>query len=169
MNSPTHNRKISMKRFMIAAAAFALAGCASIMHGTSQDVGISSSPTNAQVTIDGRVGAVTPYVAKLSRKDNHIVKIAVDGYAPAELTMTRKVSGWVWGNVVFGGLIGLAVDAISGGLYKLTPEQLQATLAQQGASVAPTKDGVYVVLVKVAPTEWTKVGQLSPLPLHVGN
>ena len=158
-----------MKRLGMVMSALALTACASIMHGTSQDIGISSSPTGAKVTVDNQAGANTPYVAKLSRKDNHIVKLSMDGYAPAELTLTRSVSGWVWGNIVFGGLIGLGVDAITGGLYNLTPDQLQATLATQKTSVAPTKDGIYVVLVRRAPAEWTKVGQLQRLSPALGN
>lgn len=67
-------------------------------------------------------------IAKLSRSDNHIVRIQMDGYQPFDATITRSVSGWVWGNLVFGGLIGLAVDATSGGLYKLTPEQVSAQM-----------------------------------------
>ena len=59
-----------------------------------------------------------------------------------------------------GGVIGLAVDAITGGLYKLSPAQLAATLAKQTASVARTRDGVYVILVPAAETGWLKVGQL---------
>ncbi|MDK2964381.1 MAG: hypothetical protein PWQ29_1775 [Verrucomicrobiota bacterium] len=43
----------------------------------------------------------------------------MDGYLPDETTLTKKVSGWVRGNLVFGGLIGLAVDAISGGMAQL--------------------------------------------------
>lgn len=152
-----------MKRLGLLLVATSLAGCATIMHGGSQDIGISSSPTGARVTVDNMAGAQTPYIAKLSRKDNHLIKITMDGYAPAELTLTKAVSGWVWGNVAFGGLVGLAVDAISGGLYNLSPNQLQATLARQGAQVAPTKDGIYVVLVKAPDPAWRKVGQLSRL------
>jgi hypothetical protein len=148
----------------VVAIAASAGACASIMHGTTQDIGISSSPTAANITIDNGVKANTPFVAKLSRKDSHIVHIAADGYAPADLTLTRGVSGWVWGNVVFGGLIGLAVDAVSGGLYNLTPTQLSATLAKQSATVAPTKDGIYVVLVPVAEAGWTRIGQLRPAP-----
>jgi hypothetical protein len=62
---------------------------------------------------------------------------------------------------VFGGIIGLAVDAITGGLYKLSPEQLNATLTKQQASVAHTKDGFYVVLVPAPEQGWLKVGQLQ--------
>ena len=151
-----------MKKILTLCVAVVIAGCATIMHGTSQEVGISSSPTGATVTVDNQAAAVTPYVAKLSRKDKHVVHLAMPGYAPADLTLTRKTSGWVWGNIVFGGLIGLAVDAISGGLYNLTPEQLAATLAQQNASIAPVKDGVYVVMVQQVNPAWTKVGQLTP-------
>lgn len=158
-----------MKRVAAVFAILTLAACASIMHGTSQDVGISSSPTAATVTLDNQAAGQTPYIAHLSRKDNHVVKLTLPGYAPAEMTVTRKTSGWVWGNIVFGGLIGLAVDAMTGGLYNLTPEQLSATLASQKASIAPTKDGIFIVLVHQADTAWTKVGQLAPVsPLFVG-
>lgn len=155
----------------IAASALTLSACASIMHGTSQDVGISSSPTGATVTVDNSAKAQTPYVANLSRKDNHVIHVAADGYAPADLTLTRSTSGWVWGNIVFGGLIGLAVDAMTGGLYNLSPEQLTTTLAKQTGSIAPSKDGIYVVLVPKAEPGWTKVGQLRRLDsvLFTGN
>src|SRR5437016_6224692 len=73
----------------------------------------------------------TPVVASMKRGANHILKLQLPGYAPYEATFTKGVSGWVWGNVLSGGLIGLAVDAISGGLYNLTPEQLTAELRNQ--------------------------------------
>ncbi|HWL41052.1 MAG TPA: PEGA domain-containing protein [Gemmatimonadaceae bacterium] len=152
-----------MKQIAALIAIVTLSACASIMHGKSQDVGISSSPTGATVTIDNQSGGQTPFIANLSRKDNHIVKLELAGFAPAEMTLTRKTSGWVWGNILFGGLIGLAVDAITGGLYNLTPEQLTSTLAAQQASIAPTKDGIYVILAREVDPSWIKVGQLVPL------
>lgn len=130
------------------------AGCASIMHGTSQDIGISSSPTSAKVTVDNMPQGNTPMIAKLKRGDNHIVKIELAGYAPFEATLTKKVSGWVWGNIVFGGLIGLAVDAITGGLYNLTPEQISGQLARQGAFAKTSPDGIYIFLVQHADPSW---------------
>lgn len=158
-----------MKRLGLILSVIVLStGCATIMHGTTQDVGISSSPTSARVTVDKIAYGQSPVVAKLSRKDNHVVRLELDGYAPAEMTLTRGTSGWVWGNLAFGGLIGLAVDAMSGGLYKLTPEQLQGTLAHQGASIAPTKDGIYVVMVHAPEAGWVKVGQLQAISQAVG-
>ena len=40
------------------------------------------------------------------------------------MTLTPHLSGWAFGKIVFGGFIGLAVDAISGGLYQFTPDQV---------------------------------------------
>lgn len=142
-------------------AVLPLTGCGTILHGTKQSLGISSNPTDAVVTIDSVEIGKTPVVASLKRKQNHIIRVALQGYAPFEATVTRKVSGWVWGNIVFGGVIGLAVDAISGGLYVLTPEQVTGQLLKQGASIAPSANGVYVVLVRQVGANWTKIGELE--------
>ena len=77
-----------MRSISAVVALLALAGCASIMHGTSQDIGFQSTPTNAKVAVDGLPMGNTPVVAKLSRKDNHIVKMNLDGYQPFEATLT---------------------------------------------------------------------------------
>ena len=140
----------------------ALGGCCSIIHGTKQDVGISSAPTGATVRIDNVPSGNTPLVAKLTRKDTHIVHVELPGYQPFDATVTRGVSGWVWGNIVFGGLIGLAVDAIDGGMYNLTPEQVSATLSANHASGTRTPDGVYLFAVLQPDPSWQKVGQLQP-------
>jgi PEGA domain len=146
-------RKLAMLLLPLAAA------CATIMHGTNQDVGLSSSPTNARVTVNNKPVGNTPVVAKLSRKDNHIVRFELEGYQPFEATLTRRTSGWVWGNIVFGGLIGLAVDAMSGGLYKLTPEQIAGTMLSATAALTP--DGLYIAVVLQAEPEWQKIGELD--------
>ncbi len=147
------------RALLAAALSLLIAGCATIMHGTQQDVGFGSVPTNARIAVDNQRTATTPAVMKLSRKDNHIVRIELDGYLPYEATLTRSVSGWVWGNIVIGGLVGLAVDAISGGLYKLTPEQMTATLGRQAGAAADGTLQVHVVLR--ADPAWERIGQLA--------
>ncbi len=146
---------------LLGGVAAGLAACATIMNGTSQEVSIASTPTGARVTVDDIEMGKTPIVAKLKRKEQHAVKLSLDGYAPYELKFSRGTSGWVWGNLLFGGLPGLAVDAIAGGLYKLKPEQVQAQLAQQGAVVDRQHD-LLVVMVTLHPDpEWERIGQLS--------
>ena len=98
---------------------------------TNQDVGISSLPSGASVTVDKKPMGKTPLVADLNRKDNHMVKVEMNGYQPYETTLTRKASGRIFGNILFGGLIGLVVDLATGGMNKLTHEQISATLAPE--------------------------------------
>jgi hypothetical protein len=100
-------------------------------------------------------------VLKLRRKENHTVRIQLAGYQPFESTLTHSVSGWVWGNIAFGGLIGLAVDAVSGGIYKLTPEQVEGSLQTGHASVLKKDGGLYVVAVLEPQADWVKVAQLQ--------
>jgi uncharacterized protein YceK len=138
-----------------------IAGCATIMHGTKQQIGFSSTPSGATVMVDNSEKGVTPVIVKLSRKSNHIVKMVVPGYKPYEATITRGTSGWVWGNIVFGGLIGLVVDAISGGIYKLKPEQVEAILAKEGASITKDGDVIYVTVVLTPDPSWEKIGALE--------
>ncbi len=153
--------RVSPHYAVAAIASLSVAACCSIIHGTRQDVGISSNPSAARVSVDGIQTGTTPVIAHLTRKDNHFVRIELAGYKPYETTLTRKVSGWVWGNLVFGGLIGLAVDAISGGLYNLTPEQVSGTMLTNSADIVPTRDGLYVMVVLKPQPQWQKVGQLQ--------
>lgn len=136
--------------------------CATIIHGSSQEVSINSQPTGAKVTVDGQPAGSTPVVAHLRRKDTHVVSIAMDGYQPFEIATTRSVSGWVWGNIVFGGLIGLAVDAITGGLYNVKPDQVQAQLSKTASQAVLQNGTLYVFLVRQPDPGWQRIGQLTP-------
>jgi uncharacterized protein YceK len=139
-----------------------MTGCATIIHGTRQDVGISSTPAGAFVTIDNLQSGTTPVFSKLRRKENHVVRISLPGYQPMDLTLTSSVSGWVWGNLAIGGLVGLAVDAISGGMYKLSPSELSAALGGTSAGTVRTSDGgIYVIAVLKPEANWVKVAQLE--------
>ena len=129
------------------------------MHGTSQDIGFQSSPSSAKLTVDGILKGQTPAVVPLARKRTHIVRLELDGYQPYEATITKSASGWVWGNIVIGGIIGLVDDAATGGLYTLSPEQVAGQLGKSSAN-AVTREGLYVRVVMAADPSWEKVGQM---------
>ena len=136
-------------------------GCGTIIHGTTQQVGFSSSPSGAEVSINGQNSGTTPMIVDLNRKDNHLVEISLDGYQPYETTITRSASGWLFGNIIFGGLIGLVVDAASGGMYKLSNDQIDAELHNDYAD-SMSEGELYIAVVLEADPEWEKVGQLKP-------
>ena len=115
-------------------------GCASIVHGKMQNVSLSSSPLGATVIIDGMKVGKTPLTKDLRRKDNHYVRFELDGFLPYEDAFIQQTSGWVWGNMLFGGLIGLAIDAINDAPYKLTPEKIHAEMKQKCNGVLDDED-----------------------------
>ncbi len=113
----------------------ALAGCATIMHqGSKQWVAITSTPTGATATIDGITKVQTPGQVKLKRGKDHIIVIEKEGYEPAQALIDHEFSSWVFGNILLGGLIGLAVDYGTGGAYNLEPDTVSVTLTPKSAS-----------------------------------
>ncbi|HWA16429.1 MAG TPA: PEGA domain-containing protein [Gemmatimonadales bacterium] len=140
-----------------------LSACATLIQGTSQEVSIASTPTGARLIIDGAEAGRTPVAASLKRKDKHTIRIEMDGYQPFEMALGRGTSGWVWGNIVFGGIPGLAIDAITGGMYKLTPEQVQATLPANAAAMKdPRTDDLTLTVVLRPDPDWVRIGQMEP-------
>ena len=153
--------------FIILCSIACLVGCGTIIHGTTQELGLTSDPTGATVIIDGNDHGESPVTAELSRKDKHTVLVTLDGYQSHEMIVNRKVSGWVWGNIVFGGLIGLGVDAITGGMYKLDPEEIHARLSRSSITSADVKDGtIYIAIVLAPDPSWEKIGQLERTAGH---
>ncbi|MEQ9104972.1 MAG: PEGA domain-containing protein [Rhodothermales bacterium] len=152
---------MTMTRFSVSLlSAFLLFGCGTIMQGTTQDIGISSTPSQATIKVNGQQMGTTPAVLDLKRKSTHFIQIELDGYQLFETTLTRKTSGWVWGNLVFGGLPGLVVDAAAGGMYKLTPDQITADM-RLASSMAPGNDIMMIAVVLKANPDWEKIGQLE--------
>ena len=142
--------------------ALLIAGCATIMHGSNQSISIASTPPSAKVFVDKAPAGQTPLVSKLSRKSSHIVRLELEGYQPYEATLSKGVSGWVWGNLVFGGPIGLVVDVATGGLYKLTPGQIQAEMKKEGASFMLEKDQLLLAVVLEPDPAWQRIDTLKP-------
>lgn len=142
---------------------FCLSGCATIIHGSHQSIGIGSSPTGAKVYVDDQLMGQTPTIVNLPRKYYHQIKIDLPGYQPYEMQFTRKVDAWIAGNILFGGLIGLGVDAITGSMYKLTPDQVQATLSHQEAFFPRKQNDIFITVVLKPDPGWLCIGQLTRL------
>ena len=59
------------------------------------------------------------------KAERYTVHIAKDGYHARDITVEGEVNGWYFGNIIFGGLIGLlAVDPATGAMYTLKPKEV---------------------------------------------
>jgi hypothetical protein len=120
-----------MKFGFLLVAMLYLAGCGSIINGTTQKIPVTADPMNASVTAIGGDITITdkaPCTLNLKRKHNQVVTVSATGYKPQTVQLQSVVSGAVAGNILLGGLIGWGVDAASGGDSKLVPEVVSVVL-----------------------------------------
>ena len=87
----------------------------------------------------------TPCTLELKRNKGFSVTVERDGYEPAQSNVEPSASGWgfvaMLGNVVFGGLPGVIVDAFSGATMKLEPNPYVVSLAEVPAPAPSTPSG----------------------------
>ncbi len=113
---------------VVSACFFAFYGCATIVHGTTQDIPVSSKPEGAIAKTSSGMECTTPCKLTLKRKEDHTITIKKDGYEEHMVTCQHVVSGAVAGNILAGGLVGWGIDAMSGGQYRLVPESISVEL-----------------------------------------
>ena len=112
---------------------FLLVGCATIVNDNFVDVPIETNPQGATITYGGKT-FTTPCTLEIPRGEERSIEITIEkpGYKPVNVRLERSLDGWLWGNILTGGLIGLAVDFISGDAYDLSPEQVGKILKSEG-------------------------------------
>ena len=100
-----------------------LTGCASITESKNQSMSVSTSDvTGAMCTLSNSKGSYyvnsTPgSVMVRNACDQLTVTCKKDGYVPANPaagSIQDKSKGMAWGNILFGGIIGIAVDRNTG-------------------------------------------------------
>ncbi len=121
------------------ATAALFSGCASIIHGSRQDVRVMSSPTGAVVRVNlNNQATTTPGIVTLNRKEiGYVLTFEKEGYKPVEISLRRTIGGWLFGNIIFGiggGIVGVVIDFAGGSAYKLTPGEISVALGQMDAS-----------------------------------
>lgn len=109
-----------MKKTLSMIALLFCSACASILEGTTQEIHISTSPSEAQCNIT-RNGvniahiASTPGAALVERtKHDLFIKCSKDDCEDAEFFAKSGTSGGTFGNIILGGGIGWAIDSAAG-------------------------------------------------------
>ena len=119
-----------------------LSACATIVNGTSQSVTVSTTPPAATCTLDrvgARIGAVaqTPGSVRLDKSKNDLsVTCSKSGYQTATVVRGPSFSGWTFGNLVVGGVVGAVIDASSGANYEY-PGDIRLDLVANASAPLP--------------------------------
>ena len=121
------------KIFMLSMVAALVAGCATVTRGKKDVLEIQTNPAGAQVqTSNGMSCGSTPCALKMDRRSDLVVNITKKGCKPVAINVTHKTANagaaGVAGNVLVGGIIGLAVDGATGASQDLVPNPVIANL-----------------------------------------
>jgi hypothetical protein len=124
---------LKFRILIVATAAAALGGCATVTRGTTSQVTISSEPAGAEARSSlGHACTATPCTWEVSRKSEFVVSFAKDGYAEMQVPVSTRIAGagaaGFAGNVLIGGLVGMGVDAATGSTLEHYPNPVLASL-----------------------------------------
>lgn len=127
-------------------ASFLFSSCASIFTKSTYPVIINSDPADADITITTSKGKLvyegsTPAVVKLKSstgyfaKAEYLVTISLQGYKDQTVSIGSNIEGWYFGNILFGGIIGmLIVDPVTGAMWTLDTEEINVKLKPLGGN-----------------------------------
>lgn len=131
-----------MRLLLVAAgAALSLSACASITKGTTQSITINTNPPGArcELTRDGELIGVadpTPQIVTVDKSSDDIqLACKLAGHVTASHVIESGAEAMTAGNVIFGGVIGLAIDAGTGALNKY---DANVTVVLQPEPAAPS-------------------------------
>ena len=112
-------KRLRVVLLVLAAAGF-LGGCVTLTTSSSQTVALTTEPPGAACTFkrEGQIiGIINPTPGSLSVTKSHSdidVTCTKEGYVDAAGRVGSKFQAMTFGNILFGGIIGIAVDAVSG-------------------------------------------------------
>ncbi len=159
-------RRFALSVAVLAPLALASAGCGVMFGGTTKSITVNSNPSAARLTTEPLTGTYsTPATLELERKHRYTLVLWKEGYEEAQYPLARKLrTGPLILDILFTGLVGVAVDHFTGGWWDLQPESVMVNLR-------PLQDGLEPITVTIAPEGWAEDGGGvrvdAPVPVQV--
>ncbi|WP_040619977.1 PEGA domain-containing protein [Rhodovulum sp. PH10] len=119
---------------VLAAAIFVatLGGCATITRGSTNQIQITSDPVGATARLSNGMMCMTPCTLQMGRKEEFSVTFEKPGFEPQTIPVKTEVAGagaaGVAGNLILGGVVGIAADAATGAALEHVPNPVIANL-----------------------------------------
>lgn len=105
--------------------------CATIFKGATDPINFGSTPTGAEVYVDGKLMGKTPIKFELTSKKTYVIDFKFEGQTKT-VNLTNKVgAGWIILDVLCG-LVPVIVDAATGSWYQLTPKNVNVDFKSPG-------------------------------------
>ena len=119
-----------------------LPGCATLSHGTTQQISIATEPPGASCTLTRRGLSIatidpTPGIALVARGETDLLATcSKPGYETGHRSLPSDVSVMTFGNALFGGVIGSFIDRANGARY-VYPDAVSLVLTPNPARAPP--------------------------------
>lgn len=123
-----------------------LGGCASIVSDNKSTTYLETDPEASRCELHGqdfkRVVTTPNSISLPSEAAPLTVSCSAPGYKRTTATLDTKMDGWIWGNILLGGGIGLIVDATRGAGFKY-PTKLSLVLEPEEFRTLDDRDAWY--------------------------
>jgi uncharacterized protein YceK len=118
-------------------------GCATIMSRGPDHVSVTTNPAGATVFVGDQPVGQTPMVVTLDRKlEQAAFRLELPGFEPVILARGKRLNGWVWGNLMLGGLIGIVIDFSTGAARRFDDTPIEVGLKPSGGGAALPSPGL---------------------------
>lgn len=99
-----------------------LNGCASIIHNKPSWLSVETDPNNIEIKLyainTGEVIKKTsPFRIELDKSSDYKLTVETPNYQSEEIILRRKITGWFWGNILIGWIVGFAIDAFTHNMW----------------------------------------------------
>lgn len=137
-------------RYVALLALLLLPSCGIIMSPATWNVPVDSDPAGATVYYQGAAVGVTPCVVPVKRRSQHL-ELELPGYHRQPVALRTSMNGWLFGNILLGGVVGILIDIASGGSWVVHDHPIKVPLVPDSmpaptgpfvpASTMPPRDG----------------------------
>ena len=125
-----------------------VAGCGVLFGGTTKSISITSAPSAATINTQPPTNVfTTPTSMELERKNSYTITASREGYrdATAQIRKSMRMGPLIL-DILFTGLLGVVVDAVTGGWWDLQPDNVTLVLEQTD----PAQAGPDVITVMLS-------------------
>lgn len=122
-----------------------VAGCATIISGSSQIMTVNANVDGAQVHLVTEAGietllGTTPLTTRVKRGQEGSLRVSAEGYRSYQTALNKKINSVFWVNILSGGTFGSTTDYTTGSMYQYEPSTFMVTLQPMEQSAEEMKE-----------------------------
>lgn len=109
---------------------FLQTGCASIVNPGPEKLTVNTTPSEAQTNVNGMSGtSPKTFIVEKGKEAN--IDVKKEGHQSVSRFVGTTLDPWFFGNILFGGIIGIIIDLVSGNSQKLKSNSVNITLPKE--------------------------------------